>query len=117
MSYTSNQLSAKLRNISLVLLILAVGGCLLWVNSLKHTIQLRDDSIGALNQVNAELSKSNTSLRDSLDDEREAVKREVIRNQQLELQLKTKLGKFDNAVKDDKCANTDVPADVLDSLQ
>lgn len=117
MSYTSNALSTKLRNLSLAALILAVGGCLLWVNNLKHTIQLRDDTIGTLNQVNGELQRSNESLRDSLQDERDAVKREVTRNAVLEAKLNKQLGKFDNAVKDDKCANTAAPDDVLDSLQ
>lgn len=117
MSYTRNQLSHMIRNICLGILILAFGGSLLWVNSLRHTIQLRDDTIGTLNGVNAQLQQSNKDLRENLQDERDATKREQLRNATLEAQLKTKLGKFDNAVKDDKCANTDAPDAVIDSLQ
>lgn len=117
MSYTSNHLSTMLRNACLVALIVGTGACLLWVNSLQGTIKLRDETIGTLHTVNTELTTSNKSLRESLVDEREATKREADRNLVLEQKLKDKLGNYNNATKDDKCANTVAPDGVIDSVQ
>lgn len=96
----------------------------LWVKSLKTDIVNRDQTIEAQvktiaekDKANKDLSDANTVLTAQVVTERKATAERAAKVKELEEQLKNKEGKYGNATKDDKCANTRAPDDVLSLMQ
>lgn len=99
----------------------AVIICLaLWVKSLKADVANRDLTIAAQvktiaekDQANKDLSSANQVLKAQVETERKATDERAAKVKELEAKLKGNEGKYDNATKNDACANTRAPDDVL----
>lgn len=89
----------------------------LWVRELKYDVADRDGTIKQLNKTNCELSAANQTLINSVKDEREASAKRASKIAELEQQLRDRKGKYDEATKDDSCANTVAPSAVLDLMR
>lgn len=96
----------------------------LWVKSLKSDIGNRDLTIAAQvktiaekDKANKDLSDANTILSDQVATERQASADRAAKIKELEAKLKDKKGKYDDATKNDQCANTAAPDAVLDLMQ
>lgn len=100
-----------------VILGLAIVFLSLWVRELKHDVADRDGIIKQLNKTNGELSAANQTLINSVKDEREASAKRASKIAELEQQLRDKKGKYDEATKDDSCANTVAPSAVLELMR
>lgn len=92
----------------------------LWVKGLKTDIENRDltieaqvKTIGEKDKANKDLSDANSKLTNQVLVERKATAERAAKVKELEEQLKNKEGKYGQATKDDKCANTRAPDDVL----
>ncbi|HGB8328122.1 TPA: DUF2570 family protein [Salmonella enterica subsp. enterica serovar Enteritidis] len=100
-----------------VILGLAIVFLSLWVRELKGDITDRDGIIKQLNKTNGELSAANQTLINSVKVEREASAKRASKIAELEQQLRDKRGKYDEATKDDSCANTVAPSAVLELMR
>lgn len=96
----------------------------LWVKSLKTDIVNRDQTIEAQvktiaekDKANKDLSTANTVLSNQVAAERQASADRAAKIKELEDKLKDKKGKYENATKNDQCANTAAPDAVLDLMQ
>ncbi|WPK38393.1 hypothetical protein [Escherichia phage AV127] len=100
-----------------VILGIAIVFLSLWVRELKDDVADRDCTIKQLNKTNGELSAANQTLINSVKDEREASAKRASKIAELEQQLRDRKGKYDEATKDDSCANTVAPSAVLDLMR
>lgn len=96
----------------------------LWVKGLKTDIVNRDQTIEAQvktiaekDKANKDLSDANTVLVDQVATERKASADRAAKIKELEEKLKDKKGKYDDATKNDQCANTSAPDAVLELMQ
>lgn len=107
-----------------VIMGLAIIVLCLWVKSLKadithqqDTIALQKKDLDAKDKANKDLSDANTSLSNQVAAERQASADRAAKIKELEEKLKDKKGKYDDATKNDLCANTAAPDAVLNLMQ
>ena len=96
----------------------------LWVKGLKADVENRDltiadqvKTIADKDKANKDLSTANTILTTQIITERNATAERSAKVKELEEELKGKEGKYGKATKDDACANTRAPDDVLSVMQ
>lgn len=112
-------------NAIVALIMGAVIVCLsLWVKGLKADVRDKDATISAQvvqldlkDKANKTLSDANTTLTAQVQTERKASADRADKIKELEAKLKGNEGKYDNATKNDACANTRAPDDVLSVMQ
>lgn len=103
----------------------AVIICLcLWVKSLRSDVTFKDGQIAEQlkaieerDKANKALSDANVTLTAQVQTERQAAADRAQKIKELEDKLKGKEGKYENATKNDACANTRAPDDVLSVMQ
>ncbi|QEG07758.1 hypothetical protein [Salmonella phage SE4] len=96
---------------------IVVVGLSLWVRELKSDITDKTNVIQQLNKDNADLANTNQSLKDGIAAERKASADMAAKNAELEQKLKDRKPKYDEATKNDSCANTNAPDAVIDLMQ
>lgn len=115
---------SKTYAIAALILGAVIIGLSLWVRELKVDVGNRDATIAQQvkdleqkDKDNKLLSEANATLKGQVADERQASADRAAKIKELEYKLKDKKGKYDDATKNDTCANTRAPDDVISLMQ